>query len=198
MVALLGPNGAGKTTLMRLMTGFYEPDCGAVELNGYDVNRKRLEALSRVAYVPESGALYPEMTVYEYLRFMAGLRRISHQDFVDNLVSLSKQLELDEVINRKCETLSKGYKRRVGIAGALLHRPKILILDEPTEGLDPNQKFSIRSFIKQYGERNIVIISTHIMEEVEAMANRVILLHRGKLIRDTTPQELKKLRRTMI
>lgn len=193
VVALLGPNGAGKTTLMRLMTGFYEPDCGAVELNGYDVNRKRLEALSRVAYVPESGALYPEMTVYEYLRFMAGLRRISHQDFVDNLVSLSKQLELDEVINRKCETLSKGYKRRVGIAGALLHRPKILILDEPTEGLDPNQKFSIRSFIKQYGERNIVIISTHIMEEVEAMANRVILLHRGKLIRDTTPQELKKI-----
>ena len=193
VVALLGPNGAGKTTLMRLMTGFYEPDCGAVELNGYDVNSKRLEALSRVAYVPESGALYPEMTVYEYLRFMAGLRRISHQDFVDNLVSLSKQLELDEVINRKCETLSKGYKRRVGIAGALLHRPKILILDEPTEGLDPNQKFSIRSFIKQYGERNIVIISTHIMEEVEAMANRVILLHRGKLIRDTTPQELKKI-----
>ena len=193
VVALLGPNGAGKTTLMRLMTGFYEPDCGAVELNGYDVNRKRLEALSRVAYVPESGALYPEMTVYEYLRFMAGLRRISHQDFVDNLVSLSKQLELDEVINRKCETLSKGYKRRVGIAGALLHRPKILILDEPTEGLDPNQKFSIRNFIKQYGERNIVIISTHIMEEVEAMANRVILLHRGKLIRDTTPQELKKI-----
>mgnify|MGYP000289558362 CR=1 FL=1 len=189
----IGHNGAGKTTLMRLMTGFYEPDCGAVELNGYDVNRKRLEALSRVAYVPESGALYPEMTVYEYLRFMAGLRRISHQDFVDNLVSLSKQLELDEVINRKCETLSKGYKRRVGIAGALLHRPKILILDEPTEGLDPNQKFSIRSFIKQYGERNIVIISTHIMEEVEAMANRVILLHRGKLIRDTTPQELKKI-----
>ena len=175
------------------MTGFYEPDCGAVELNGYDVNRKRLEALSRVAYVPESGALYPEMTVYEYLRFMAGLRRISHQDFVDNLVSLSKQLELDEVINRKCETLSKGYKRRVGIAGALLHRPKILILDEPTEGLDPNQKFSIRSFIKQCGERNIVIMSTHIMEEVEAMANRVILLHRGKLIRDTTPQELKKI-----
>lgn len=190
---MLGPNGAGKTTLMRLMTGFYEPDCGAVELNGYDVNRKRLEALSRVAYVPESGALYPEMTVYEYLRFMAGLRRISRQDFVDNLVSLSKQLELDEVINRKCETLSKGYKRRIGIAGALLHRPKILILDEPTEGLDPNQKFSIRSFIKQYGERNIVIISTHIMEEVEAMANRVILLHRGKLIRDTTPQELKKI-----
>ena len=193
ILVLVGPNGAGKTTLMRLMTGFYEPDCGAVELNGYDVNRKRLEALSRVAYVPESGALYPEMTVYEYLRFMAGLRRISHQDFVDNLVSLSKQLELDEVINRKCETLSKGYKRRIGIAGALLHRPKILILDEPTEGLDPNQKFSIRSFIKQYGERNIVIISTHIMEEVEAMANRVILLHRGKLIRDTTPQELKKI-----
>lgn len=102
VVALLGPNGAGKTTLMRLMTGFYEPDCGAVELNGYDVNRKRLEALSRVAYVPESGALYPEMTVYEYLRFMGRSARISHQDFVDNLVSLSKQLELDEVINRKC------------------------------------------------------------------------------------------------
>ena len=128
---------------MRLMTGFYEPDGGAVELNGYDVNRKRLEASSRVAYVPESGALYPEMTVYEYLRSTG--RSAPDQPSVilwTDLVSLSKQLELDEVINRKCETLSKGYKRRVGIAGALLHRPRILILqtDRP-KALTPTRSF---------------------------------------------------------
>lgn len=146
-----------------------------------------------MAYVPESGALYPEMTVYEYLNFIACLRGLNHQSFVDNLVSLVKTLGLTEVINQKCETLSKGFKRRTAIAGALLTHPQILILDEPTEGLDPNQKFSIRSFIKEYARRNTVIISTHIMEEVSALAGRVILMNRGKLIRDTTPEELSKI-----
>ncbi len=193
VTALLGPNGAGKTTLMRLITGFYGADSGDIRIDGCDINTARTQALSKLSYVPETGALYNDMTVYEYLRFMAGLRHMSEQGFVDNLVYLSRQLELSDVINQKCETLSKGFKRRTALAGALIHRPGLLILDEPTEGLDPNQKFSIRRFIREYGRRNTVIISTHIMEEVEAMADRVILLNHGKLVRDTSPQELKLL-----
>ena len=192
ITALLGPNGAGKTTLMRLIAGFLEPDCGSVEIGGIDLRQNRRSALAKIAYVPENGALYPEMTVYEYLKFIACLHGLRRQNFVDNLVSLAKTLELTDVINQKCDTLSKGYKRRTGIAGALLSRPQILILDEPTEGLDPNQKYSIRSFLKEY-RRNTVIISTHIMEEVDALAGRVILMNHGKLIRDTTPEELRKI-----
>lgn len=193
ITALLGPNGAGKTTLMRLIAGFLEPDCGSVEIGGIDLRQNRRSALAKIAYVPENGALYPEMTVYEYLKFIACLHGLRRQNFVDNLVSLAKTLELTDVINQKCDTLSKGYKRRTGIAGALLSRPQILILDEPTEGLDPNQKYSIRSFLKEYGRRNTVIISTHIMEEVDALAGRVVLMNHGKLIRDTTPEELRKI-----
>lgn len=192
VIALLGPNGAGKTTLMRLITGFYPPDAGEIIINHRNIARERIAALENTAYVPEMGALYPEMTVYEYIRYMARLRRMGEQSFVDNLLSLLKELELEEVINQKCETLSKGYKRRVAIAGALIHRPKTVILDEPTEGLDPAQKQSIRSFIRNYGKKNTVIISTHIMEEVEAMAGRVILLSRGRLVCDTTPELLKQ------
>ncbi len=193
VAALLGPNGAGKTTLLRLLTGYYRPDRGNINICGFDVNQQRLDALKHLAYVPESGVLYPEMSVYEYLKFMAVIQGMSHQAFVDNLVSLVQQLDLGGVINQTNETLSKGFKRRVGIAAALLSRPDVLILDEPTEGLDPNQKFSVRSFIKEYGRKHIVIISTHIMEEVEAMSNRVLLLNRGKLIRDTQPDELRRL-----
>lgn len=193
VVALLGPNGAGKTTLMRLLTGYYQPSLGSVMLSEYDVAVDREKALKNIAYVPENGFVYNDMSVYEFLHFMAGLHNVSEKSFVENLVFISKQLELEEVINQKIETLSKGFKRRVGIAGALIHSPRILILDEPTEGLDPNQKFEIRRFIREYGRKNIVIVSTHIMEEVEAMATRVILMNHGKLIRDTTPEILKKI-----
>ncbi len=191
VVALLGPNGAGKTTLMRLVTGYYQPDNGEVIIDTYDVNKNRIHALDKISYVPESGALYPEMTVYEYLKYISSLRKMKHLSFVDNMVSLAQGFELEKIINKKIETLSKGYKKRVGIAGALLNRPKILVLDEPTEGLDPNQKFSVREFIKNYGKNNIVIISTHIMEEVCAMANRVIMLNKGILVKDTHPEDLR-------
>lgn len=193
IVALLGPNGAGKTTLMRLLTGYYQPSSGEVSVSGADVFIDREKALKNIGYVPENGFVYNEMSVYEFLHFMARIRNINEKSFVENLVFINKQLGLSEVINQKIEYLSKGFKRRVGIAGALIHSPRILILDEPTEGLDPNQKFEIRRFIKEYGQKNIVIVSTHIMEEVEAMANRVILINHGKLIRDTTPEELKKI-----
>lgn len=192
VVVLLGPNGAGKTTLMRLMTSFYEPDSGDVIVDNISIYADRTGVLKKIGYVPETGALYPEITVYEYLKYMAELRGMSHQNFVDNLLSLVQQLDIADVINQKCETLSKGFKRRVGIAGALIHRPQILILDEPTEGLDPNQKFFVRNFIKEYGKSHIILISTHIMEEVEAMADRVILINHGKIIRNLSPEMLKK------
>lgn len=192
VIALLGPNGAGKTTLMRLLVGFYRPDSGEILINHRNIVQDRIAALESTAYVPEVGALYPEMTVFEYVRYMAELRGLSGQGFVDNLLSLAKELDIESVINQKCETLSKGFKRRVAIAGALIHRPKTVILDEPTEGLDPNQKQSVRAFVKNYGQKNTVIVSTHIMEEVEAMADRVILINRGRLICDTTPRLLKQ------
>lgn len=192
VIALLGPNGAGKTTLMRLLVGFYRPDSGEILINHRNIVQDRIAALESTAYVPEIGALYPEMTVFEYVRYMAELRGLSGQGFVDNLLSLAKELDIESVINQRCETLSKGFKRRVAIAGALIHRPKTVILDEPTEGLDPNQKQSVRAFIKNYGQKNTVIVSTHIMEEVEAMADRVILINRGRLICDTTPRLLKQ------
>lgn len=192
VIALLGPNGAGKTTLMRLLVGFYQPDSGEILINHRNIVQDRIDALKSTAYVPEAGALYPEMTVFEYIRYMAELRGLSGQGFVDNLLSLVKELNIESVINQKCESLSKGFKRRVAIAGALIHRPKTVILDEPTEGLDPNQKQSVRAFVKNYGKKNTVIVSTHIMEEVEAMADRVILINRGRLICDTTPHLLKQ------
>lgn len=193
IVALLGPNGAGKTTLMRLMTGFVEPDSGSVSFFGEEIQKNRLKCLSKIGYVPETGFLYTDMRVYDFLKFCAEIRKLSKTDFEQNLKYVLSALDLKKVINQKIETLSKGYKRRVGIASALIHRPKVLILDEPTEGLDPNQKLKIHNFLQQYAKESIIIISTHIMEEVEAMAQRVILLNHGKLVKDTTPQELKTL-----
>lgn len=193
VVSLLGPNGAGKTTLMRLITGYIEPTSGEVDIFDKNIAHNRLECLQKIGYVPESGFLYNEMTTFEFIKFSAALRGLEGVSFIDNLRETVANLDLDSVINQKIESLSKGFKRRVGIAAALIHKPEILILDEPTEGLDPNQKFSIRNFIREYGRNHIIIVSTHIMEEVEALSNRVILLNHGKLVKDTTPEELKML-----
>ncbi len=193
VTALLGPNGAGKTTLLRLISGYYYPDEGDIIINGTNIQKNRVGALQSFAYIPENGALYPEMTVAEYILYMAKLHKLSRQNYVDNLASLSQELGLTEVINQKCETLSKGFKRRVALAGALIHRPDTILLDEPTEGLDPNQKFMIRDFLRLYARHHTVLMSTHIMEEVEACAGRVLLMNHGKLICDTTPEGLKSL-----
>ena len=193
IVSLLGPNGAGKTTLMRLITGYIEPTSGQIDVNGLNFENNRIEILKSIGYVPENGFLYNDMSVCEFIRYVADIRGMSENLFSDRLKEVAAQLDLEDVINQKIDNLSKGYKRRVGIAGALIHKPQILILDEPTEGLDPNQKFSIRSYIRNYGQENIVIVSTHIMEEVEALSNRVILLNHGKLVKDTSPEELKTL-----
>ena len=180
VVALLGPNGAGKTTLMRLLTGYLVPDGGEISVYGIDIAQQRVDALKKIAYVPENAPLYPEMTVFEYLHFAAAPEAAS-------------QMKLAEVLNQRIETLSKGFRHRTAVAGALIHKPRILILDEPTEGLDPNQKFEMRAFIRRYGEKNIVIVSTHIMEEVENIASRILLMNKGKLISDTTPLSLMNL-----
>lgn len=193
VTALLGPNGAGKTTLLRLISGYFKPDGGEIILNGVSVVDDRMQTLRSFAYVPETGSLYGEMSVAEYIDFMAKVHRLPLQDFADNLASLVQELGLQDVLDQRCETLSKGYKRRVALAGALIHRPQTLVLDEPTEGLDPNQKFMIRDFLRRYGRRHTILISTHIMEEVEAYASRVLLLNHGKLVCDTTPDGLKSL-----
>ncbi len=193
VVSLLGPNGAGKTTLMRLLTGYIEPTSGEVRIFDKDIKTERKFCLKKIGYVPESGFLYNDMTVADFLRYASQLRGMKKNEFEQNLKKVVENLELKSVINQKIETLSKGFKRRTGIAAALIHNPEILILDEPTEGLDPNQKFSIRNYLKNYGKDKIIIISTHIMEEVEAMADRVILLNHGKLVKDTSPTELKEL-----
>ncbi len=193
VVALLGPNGAGKTTLLRLLTGFLAPDSGEISISGHDIITSRTEALKNIGYIPENCPLYGEMSVYEFLRFSAQIHGLSCQEFKTAAEEVIARLSLENVINQKIETLSKGFKHRTGLAACLIYRPKVLILDEPTEGLDPNQKFEFRELIKEYGNKNIVLFSTHIMEEVEAMADRVILLNHGKLVRDTSPKELKNM-----
>ena len=193
IVYLLGPNGAGKSTLMRLLTGYITPDSGEITILDKNIETNRIEALSVIGYVPENSPLYGDMTVFEYLRFMAKLRNIDDSTFKKHTSDIIKQFSLTDVINQKIETLSKGFRHRVAISAALLSNPKILILDEPTEGLDPNQKLELRKFIKEYGQNNIVIVSTHIMEEVEALSTRVILINKGKVVKDTTASELKKL-----
>lgn len=192
IVFLVGPNGAGKSTLMKLITGFIRPTQGDVLINDKNVQEDRT-ALSFIGYVPENAPLYSEMTVYEYLKFVAGLWKLNRKIFAENLHFVIDNLQLREVLNQKIETLSKGFRRRVGIAGALIHKPQILILDEPTEGLDPNQKYQIHQFIKDYGQDHLLIVSTHIMEEVEAVAERVVLIHKGHMLWNGSPQDLKQL-----
>lgn len=193
IVTLLGPNGAGKSTLMRLLSGYLEPTAGQIEIFGKTYTSNRRQILSLIGYVPENAPLYGEMTVFEFLKFMSAARNLSAKQIAPQISELSDQFELSEVLNQKCETLSKGFKRRVAIAGVLTSSPRILILDEPTEGLDPNQKYITRQFFKDYAKNNIVIISTHIMEEVTALSSRVILLNKGKLVKDTTAERLSEL-----
>lgn len=193
IIGLVGKNGAGKTTLMRCLTGSYEIDDGEVKYNNLSLAADRKAFLKGLSYVPEAGGLYPEMTVYDYLRFRAALKDVDSAKTNTQIKRLSAELELDSVLAQKCETLSKGYKRRVAVAGAMISDPKVLILDEPTEGLDPQQKKHFRKFLSAYAAAgNIVLISTHIMEEVEALAQRVLMMKDGRLVCDTTQEDLKK------
>lgn len=192
IITLLGPNGAGKSTLMRCLCGYWKPDNGSVLIDGKNLGKNLLPSLQKIGYMPENTPLYTEMKVLEYLQFTAGIYNISAKDFAKNLKFVSEKLELNTVLAQKIGTLSKGFRRRVGIAAVILHQPSVLILDEPTEGLDPNQKIVLRRFLKEYAEKALVLISTHLLEEAEALASRVLLLNHGRLIKDTSVSSLKE------
>lgn len=191
IITLLGPNGAGKSTLMRCLCGYYLPDGGEINVEGEKLNENLLSSLRKFGYMPENTPLYNEMKVLEYLRFVGGIYKMSAENFADRLDLVVKKLDLSSVLKQKIGTLSKGYRRRVGIASVILHQPKILVLDEPTEGLDPNQKVTLRAFLKEYASTALVIISTHLLEEADALSSRVLIMNHGVLIRDTTINALK-------
>ncbi|MCQ2735361.1 MAG: ABC transporter ATP-binding protein [Alphaproteobacteria bacterium] len=192
VVALLGENGAGKSTLLRILSGFIEADCGAVEINDIKLSANRLEFLNHIGYVQEVSALYGEMNVFEYLKFVADIRQVAPEKQTERIRQVVDLLELKDVVAQKNDTLSKGYKKRTELAAVLLAEPDILLLDEPTEGLDPNQKFAIRKIIKEYAKGHAVILSTHVLEDVDAVADKVLLLHKGKLLIDAKLADFKK------
>jgi ABC-2 type transport system ATP-binding protein len=190
IVGFLGPNGAGKTTTMRMITGFLNPTAGTVCLNGIDILKNPLEAKQQFGYLPEGAPSYLDMRVYDFLKFIAKLRGYKGSKLLDCLDRIINQVNLREVLNKPIDTLSKGFKRRVGLAQAILHDPPILILDEPTDGLDPNQKHEVRELIKDMAKDKVIILSTHILEEVEAICTRVIIISMGKIIADDIPKKL--------
>ena len=182
VVGLLGPNGAGKSTLMRLVTGYLPPSEGRVEVCGFDVAEAPLETKKRVGYLPEHNPLHEEMYVQEYLLFVAGLHKVS--DRKARVAEVIREVGLTPEQHKTIGQLSKGYRQRVGLAQALLHDPEVLILDEPTSGLDPNQLVDIRALIRSLGKDRTVVLSTHIMQEVEAMCDRVVLIRLGEIVAD--------------
>ena len=182
VVGLLGPNGAGKSTLMRLVTGYLPPSEGRVEVCGFDVAEAPLETKKRVGYLPEHNPLHEEMYVQEYLLFVAGLHKVS--DRKARVADVIREVGLTPEQHKTIGQLSKGYRQRVGLAQALLHDPEVLILDEPTSGLDPNQLVDIRALIRSLGKDRTVVLSTHIMQEVEAMCDRVVLIRLGEIVAD--------------
>ena len=192
IVAFLGPNGAGKSTTMKLLTGYVSSTGGEAFLGGYDISVDRLKAAEILGYLPENGPLYLDNTPLESLRFTAEIRGFSKKKMNEEINRVVELCDLDEVINKACGKLSKGYRQRVGMAQALLHDPEILILDEPTSGLDPNQIRKVRDTLKEIGKEKTILLSTHILQEVEAIADRVIFISEGKLRFDGTLEEFRK------
>jgi len=191
ITALLGENGAGKSTLLRVLSGFFEADEGEIRLNDINIGN-RLKYMQNIGYVQEISALYGDMTVYDFLCFTADLHQIDKNEKMTGIRETADMLGLKDVLMQKNETLSKGYKKRLELAAVLLFKPDILLLDEPTEGLDPNQKNVLRNIIKKYAKEHIIIISTHTLEDVEALASQVLLLHKGKLSANKTLEDFKK------
>ena len=187
IVGFLGPNGAGKSTTMKILTGFIQPTEGTVLVNGIDVIVNPIEAQKSIGYLPEHNPLYLDMYVREYLQFQASLHQVKKEE----IETVIQQVGLSVEAHKKINQLSKGYRQRVGLAAAILHNPEVLILDEPTTGLDPNQLVEIRELIKELGKDKTVLLSTHIMQEVEAMCHRVIIINKGELVIDKPISELK-------
>ena len=193
VLGFLGPNGAGKSTTMRMVTGFMPPTSGKVSIGGHDVAESPLEAKRLVGYLPENAASYPDMTVHGFLSFAAelrGLRGEARKKAIHRVVELCF---LDAVLKQSIDTLSKGYKHRTCLAQSLVHDPEILIMDEPTDGLDPNQKYEVRNLIRELGSNKAIIFSTHILEEVDAACTRAIIIDRGKIVANGTPVELRNM-----
>ena len=190
VLGFLGPNGAGKSTTMKMITGFLEPTSGTVEVNGHDVLENPLSVKRSIGYLPEGAPAYGEMTVKNFLNFIADIRQLNGAIRKKRLDEVIETINIGTVIDQSIETLSKGFKRRVGLAQAILHDPNILILDEPTDGLDPNQKHEVRNLIKKMSKEKAIIISTHILEEVDAVCTRAIIISSGKLLFDGTPTQL--------
>jgi ABC-2 type transport system ATP-binding protein len=191
VLGFLGPNGAGKTTTMRMLAGFIAPTGGKASICGHDVETDALAAKSCLGYLPEGAPLYGEMTVRQFLNFIADLRHLEGARRKQRLDYVIERLQLQSVLEQSIETLSKGFRRRVGLAQAVIHEPPVMILDEPTDGLDPNQKHEVRSLINEISRDRIVVISTHILEEVDAVCTRAIIIAKGRVVADDTPQGLK-------
>ena len=190
VLGFLGPNGAGKSTTMKMIAGFLTPSNGSISVCGFDVEAQPLEAKRCIGYLPEGAPAYGEMTPAGFLRFIADIRGIAPGARDQRIRDVVVRLGLERVFEQPIETLSKGFKRRVGIAQAILHDPKVLVLDEPTDGLDPNQKHEVRTLIQGLAKDKIVIVSTHILEEVHAVCTRAIIIANGKVVADATPDEL--------
>jgi len=190
ILGLLGPNGAGKTTTVKMITGFIAPTSGSVKFNDLDILEDSLQIRAKLGYLPENNPLYEDMKVYEYLLFVGKIRGLSKEVLIGRLKEMVQVAGLRKVLKQPISELSKGYRQRVGLAQALLHDPEILILDEPTSGLDPNQIVEIRELIKKVGQHKTIILCSHIMQEVQATCDRVVIINEGKIVGQGTPQEL--------
>jgi ABC-2 type transport system ATP-binding protein len=190
VLGFLGPNGAGKSTTMKMITGFLPPSAGTAIVCGHDVLKEPLAAKRRIGYLPEGAPAYPDMTAAEFLGFVARIRGFAGREARRRIGRVVEMIRIGEVMQQPIETLSKGFKRRVGVAQALLHDPSVLILDEPTDGLDPNQKYQMREVISAMRPEKAIVISTHLLEEVEAVCSRAIIIAHGRILADGTPSEL--------
>lgn len=190
VLGFLGPNGAGKTTTMRMISGFLTPSAGKITVCGFDVVENPVQVKRKIGYMPEQASSYPDMTVLSFLNFIAEARGLDASAGEKAVARVVDEISLSAVLYQTIDTLSKGYKRRVGLAQALVHDPEVLILDEPTEGLDPNQKREIRALVRRIKHDKSIIVSTHVLEEVEAICTRAVIIDKGKIVLDGTPREL--------
>ncbi len=192
IIGLLGPNGAGKSTTMNMITGYIEPTEGEISIEGYDISKKSKKAKAQIGYMPEGVPLYSDLTVKEFVTYMAELKKVDRKTRKEKVEKIIEQTGLKEVEKKLTRNLSRGYKQRVSMAGALVGEPKILILDEPTVGLDPKQITEIRALIKELGKKHTIILSSHILSEVSQICNKVIIINKGKIVAIDTPENLEK------
>jgi ABC-2 type transport system ATP-binding protein len=192
VLGFLGPNGAGKSTTMRMITGFIPPSAGTVSVGGFDTVEHPIEAKRLIGYLPENAPAYTDMTVYGFLNFAAEIRGLRGEDKRRAVNRVVEMCFLESVLHQSVETLSKGYRHRTCFAQSIIHDPDVLVLDEPTDGLDPNQKHEVRQLIRRMGEKKAIIFSTHILEEVDAVCSRAIIIDRGRIVANGTPQELRQ------